>query len=224
MNKEEKLHRKISKLAYKFYSMRGQKHGYDLEDWLRAEKMIKENRWWLILGSFAVKSINFLGSMALVIFAGATIYYNSRPLVTCTIAGLDQYKKGIYFIIENKSKNIGVSKISYVVISTEERSEEEKTALLTNIVKLSEYKTVLKLYPATQLQVPVMELREVKDHFHLLVLVETPFWFLSERSEVVFYWNKDPNSAFVLQNRYNIKYKETFDKYFKRLKSLQILK
>ena len=35
--------------------MRGQKHSYDLEDWLRAEKIVKGNKWQFILGSPVAK-------------------------------------------------------------------------------------------------------------------------------------------------------------------------
>lgn len=62
MSKKEKLHSKISKLAYKFFIMRNQKHGYALEDWLNAENIERGNLWgkikiWLIINAGLIASI-----------------------------------------------------------------------------------------------------------------------------------------------------------------------
>ena len=38
---QEQLHEKIAQKAYEFFQQRGCRHGYDLQDWLEAEKIIK---------------------------------------------------------------------------------------------------------------------------------------------------------------------------------------
>ncbi len=42
MNKNKELHDEIVKLAYEFYEKRGRIHGCDLEDWLKAERIVME--------------------------------------------------------------------------------------------------------------------------------------------------------------------------------------
>jgi hypothetical protein len=37
----EDFHQKVAELAYQLYLARGCAHGYDLEDWLAAEQIIK---------------------------------------------------------------------------------------------------------------------------------------------------------------------------------------
>ena len=36
--------REIEKLAYRFFEERGYQHGFDAEDWLRAETIVKSRR------------------------------------------------------------------------------------------------------------------------------------------------------------------------------------
>lgn len=43
MDKKQKMHKKISKLAYNLYIARGGRGGYDLEDWLVSEKEVIRN-------------------------------------------------------------------------------------------------------------------------------------------------------------------------------------
>lgn len=42
MRTREHLHDEISKVAYDLYEKRGRVHGYELQDWLEAEKIIME--------------------------------------------------------------------------------------------------------------------------------------------------------------------------------------
>lgn len=42
MRKNNELYDEIVRLAYDFYDKRGRVHGYDLEDWLRAERIVLE--------------------------------------------------------------------------------------------------------------------------------------------------------------------------------------
>ena len=44
MQKNKNLYEKISRIAYDFYEKRGKVHGYDLEDWLEAERIVMERR------------------------------------------------------------------------------------------------------------------------------------------------------------------------------------
>ncbi len=163
--------------------------------------------------------ISFIGSIAIVIFAGATLYFNSRPLITCSYAQYDNQKNILSFIIENKSNNAGVAKASFVIISTNE--EEKRTIPVVS----SENKILLKLFPKDKLSIPVqIDIEDVKDHFHLLVLIETSFLCIEQINETVLYWDKEIDHPFVRQNRYNKKYKEIFDEYFRRLYKLSILK
>lgn len=39
---KDKEKEEIARLAYQFYVERGRKHGYDKQDWLRAEEIVKK--------------------------------------------------------------------------------------------------------------------------------------------------------------------------------------
>lgn len=42
MQKNKNLYEKIARLAHDLYEKRGKVHGYDLEDWLKAERIVME--------------------------------------------------------------------------------------------------------------------------------------------------------------------------------------
>jgi len=42
MNRKKELCDEIVRLAYDFYEKRGRVHGFDLEDWLKAERIVME--------------------------------------------------------------------------------------------------------------------------------------------------------------------------------------
>ena len=42
MKKKKALHDEIERVAYEFYETRGRAHGYDLDDWFMAEKIVME--------------------------------------------------------------------------------------------------------------------------------------------------------------------------------------
>ena len=42
MKKKKGLHDEIARVAYEFYETRGRVHGYDLADWVAAEKIVME--------------------------------------------------------------------------------------------------------------------------------------------------------------------------------------
>ncbi len=44
MNDDRAFHQRISEKAYELYEKRGQHHGYDLDDWLSAERAILTGR------------------------------------------------------------------------------------------------------------------------------------------------------------------------------------
>lgn len=42
MKRKKGLHDEITRVAYELYEKRGRAHGYELEDWLEAEKIVME--------------------------------------------------------------------------------------------------------------------------------------------------------------------------------------
>ena len=42
MNELKKFYDEVAKVAHDFYEKRGKVHGYDLEDWLTAETLVKK--------------------------------------------------------------------------------------------------------------------------------------------------------------------------------------
>jgi hypothetical protein len=89
MSEEEKLHQRISKLAYKFYIMRGQKHGYTLQDWLNAERIEKGNRWqkvkiWFIVNGDFIKVVTSL--ISIIGIAGVILSFRA----SCISIGIAQ--------------------------------------------------------------------------------------------------------------------------------------
>lgn len=161
--------------------------------------------------------INLVGSIALVVFAYLTLYYNAKPLATCSVAKYDKDNKAINFMIENKSNNsIAECRVAYAILST---NEEEKK---TDIIRISDRKRTIRLFPQQALVFPVsdVDVSKIKDHFHLLVLVETKFLLFPTPYEHVFYWDKIKDTPLVFQDRENEKYKSIFDNFFRKLRYL----
>ncbi|MDD5681273.1 MAG: hypothetical protein PHI59_08560 [Candidatus Omnitrophica bacterium] len=162
--------------------------------------------------------INSAGSIALVIFAFLTLYYNSKPLATCSLAFYDKNNKTVDFVIENKGTNsIAECKVAYAILST---NEEQK---ITEIIAISKKKKSVRLFPQQALTYPLSDIdaSKIKDHFHLLVLVETNFLLISTKYEHVFYWDKESERPFIFQDRENEKYKLIFDEFFKKMRRLK---
>lgn len=42
MNELENFYDEVAKVAYDLFEKRGQTHGYDMEDWLKAEMIVKK--------------------------------------------------------------------------------------------------------------------------------------------------------------------------------------